>query len=125
MARPAAVTAMVICDPSDMWWPWYKSNIDDDENDDDKEALAPWESYFGEESPWKKSFDESFKTGTRDDWTEIDWKGATDGATYNAILPPTAPKYDSPYFHLPASSDSMPSSDGEKSGLSAAERKEK
>ncbi len=55
---------------------------------------------------------------------------ATDGVAYNGtLLLPTAPKYSKyelpPYFCLQASSESMPASDGEKSGLSAAERRKK
>ncbi len=35
-------------------------NDENDKNDDDKKAVTCWESYFGGEHPWKKSFDESF-----------------------------------------------------------------
>ncbi len=121
----ATATAMAICALSEMW-PGYESD-----SDDDKELLAPWKSYFGDEPLWKKCFDESFKTGACDYCR----KGVTatiDGPAYNAmLLPPTAPeygKYDSQcslYYHLPASSESIPASDGKKSGLSTAERRRK
>ncbi len=107
-----AVTSTAICIPSNTW-PRYESD-----SDDDKEVLAPWESYFSDEPPWKKCFNESFKTGACDDC----WKGATDGAAYNVtLLPPTAPeygKYNLPYYRPPALSESMPTSDGKKSGSS-------
>ncbi len=87
---------MAICVPSEMW-PGYESD-----SDDDKEPLDPWESYFGDEPPWKKCFDESFKPGACDD------RRKGDEPAYNAkLLPPTAleyGKYDSPYYRLPASS---------------------
>ncbi len=116
MARPAAAAMAAVYIPSDTW-PGYESDSNDDDNDDDddKEALAPWKSYFGDEPPWTKCFDENFKTGARNDC----WKGAT-AATNRAVcnvtllLPPTAPEYDSPYFRLPVSSESMLTSDGEK-----------
>ncbi len=112
---------MAVCIPSDMW-PRYKSDDDDDddENDDfdEKGVVARWESYFNES--FKKTdasaYDDCRKGAT-----------ATNGAACNGmLLPPTAPeygKYEPPYFRLLASSESMPTSDGEKSSLSAAERK--
>ncbi len=96
------------------------------DDDNNKEALTPW--YFGIKPPWKRCFfDESLKTGARDDC----WKratAATDKAACNAtlLLPPTTPEYDSPrYYHLPAWIESMLASSGEKSRLSATERKKK
>ncbi len=105
--------------PSDTWSGYESDNNNDN---DDKEAVAPWKSYFDDEPPWKKCFDENFNIGACNDC----WKGATaatdgttaatDGAACNVtlLLPPTAPDYDSPYFCPLAWIESMLIPNGEK-----------
>ncbi len=107
-------------------------NDDDDENDDEynaKEAVVRWESYFGNNHHRIKSFDESFKKTGASAACDDCWKkgaAATDGVACNAmLLPPTAPSMAMIRHIFPVGVERVTTSNGEKSGLSATERKEK